>query len=256
MFHTKKRTFEQHHNENITYYQFSTINSVKHKELNENINTDICIIGGGLTGLSSALHLSNKGYSVTILEANKIGSGASGRNGGQLGIGMRKDQFYLEKKFGFEKAKIFWSVGLNAVQDVLKLIKKYEIDCAIKPGVLHVGNTNKDYKYFLDEINHLQKNYNYEQIEYFDEKAIKDEILSDRYYSGILLKDSFHLNPLKLTFGLMNACLKNGVKIYENSPVNQIIEKSNSIEVKSNLELHTCPSCSVFMYAIEEALEE
>ena len=97
MFHTKKRTFEQHHNENITYYQFSTINSVKHNELNENINTDICIIGGGLTGLSSALHLSNKGYSVTILEANKISSGASGRNGGQRGIGMRKDQFYLEK---------------------------------------------------------------------------------------------------------------------------------------------------------------
>ena len=234
MFHTKKRTFEQHHNENITYYQFSTINTVNHKQLNESIDTDICIVGGGLTGLSAALHLSNKGYSVTILEANKIGSGASGRNGGQLGIGMRKDQFYLEKKFGTEKAKIFWSVGLDAVRNVLKLIKKYEIDCAIKPGVLHVGNTNKDYKFFLDEINHLQKNYNYEQIEYFDEKAIKDEILSDRYYSGILLKDSFHLNPLKLTFGLMNACLKNGVKIYENSPVNQIIEKSNSIEVKSN----------------------
>ncbi len=234
MFHTKKRTFEQHHNENITYYQFSTINILNHKELNENINADICIIGGGLTGLSAALHLSNKGYSVTILEANKIGSGASGRNGGQLGIGMRKDQFYLEKKFGIEKAKIFWSVGLDAVQDVLKLIKKYDIKCAIKPGVLHVGNTNKDYKFFLDEIKHLRKYYNYEQIEYFDEKAIKDEILSDRYYSGILLKDSFHLNPLKLTYGLMNACLKNGVKIYEYSPVNQIIEQSNNIEVKAN----------------------
>ena len=62
MFHTKKRTFEQHHNENITYYQFSTTNTVNHKKLNENINTDICVIGGGLTGLSSALHLSNKGY--------------------------------------------------------------------------------------------------------------------------------------------------------------------------------------------------
>ena len=123
----KKRTFEQHHNENITYYQFSTINTVNHKQLNESIDTDICIVGGGLTGLSAGLHLSNKGYSVTILEANKIGSGASGRNGGQLGIGMRKDQFYLEKKFGVEKAKIFWSVGLNAVQDVLKLVKTYQI---------------------------------------------------------------------------------------------------------------------------------
>ena len=231
MFTTKKRTFEQHYNEKKSYYQHSVPINNNYNKLKDNIKTDICIVGGGLTGLSAALNLSDKGYTVTILEANKIGSGASGRNGGQLGIGMRKDQFYLEKKFGIEKAKIFWSVGLDAVHGVLDLIKKHKIDCAIKPGVMHVGNSNKDYKNFLKEIEHMQKNYDYDKFEYIDEKNIKNEIASNKYFSGLLLTGCYHLNPLKLTLGLMKACLDKGVKIYENSPANKITEQSNEITV-------------------------
>ena len=139
MFTTKKRTFNQHDNEKESFYKFSAPNFPNQIKLNENISTDVCIIGGGLTGISSALNLSSQGLSITILEANKVGSGASGRNGGQLGIGMRKDQFYLEKKFGIEKAKFFWKVGLDAVSNVVNLIEKYKIDCALSPGVLHLS---------------------------------------------------------------------------------------------------------------------
>tara|TARA_Y100000590_G_scaffold424257_1_gene530921 strand:- start:8284 stop:9606 length:1323 start_codon:yes stop_codon:yes gene_type:complete len=234
VFITKKRTYEQHHNENPSFYQYSAPINKHHKQIKENINTDICVVGGGLTGLSAALNLSNSGYTVTIIEANQIGSGASGRNGGQLGIGMRKDQFYLEKKFGNEKAKMFWFIGLEAVQEVIDIINNYKIDCAIKPGVLHVGNTKNDYKYFLKEIDHMQKYYDYNDFEYLDEKMIKEEIHSERYFSGLLLKDCYHLNPLKLTYGLMNACLEKGVKIYQNSPASKIIDNSNKISIKVN----------------------
>ena len=127
MFTTKKRTFNQHDNEKESFYKFSAPNFPNQIKLNENISTDVCIIGGGLTGISSALNLSNQGLSITILEANKVGSGASGRNGGQLGIGMRKDQFYLEKKFGIEKAKFFWNVGLDAVSNVVNLIENTKL---------------------------------------------------------------------------------------------------------------------------------
>ena len=150
------------------------------------LNVDICIIGGGLTGISSALHLINKGYSIAILEANKIGSGASGRNGGQLGIGMRKDQFYLEKKFGLDIAKFFWKMGLESVKTVTDLISKYNIDCGLTNGIMHVGNTKKDYKYFLKEIDHMDKNYKYTAYKYFDKKNIKNEINSDLYFSGVI----------------------------------------------------------------------
>ncbi len=229
MIFKKKRTYKQHENEKESFYQYSAKKFKSQPKVNENFSTDICIIGGGLTGISSALNLSNKGFSVTIVEANKIGSGASGRNGGQLGIGMRKDQFFLEKMFGNDKAKFFWNIGLEAVQNVTSLIEKYNIDCALKPGIIHVGNTKKDYKYFINEINHMEKNYNYTSYEYFNEKNIRNEVCSDRYYSGLLFKDSFHLNPLKLTYGLAEQCLNNNINIFEHSVIDKIIDKKNEV---------------------------
>ena len=87
----KKNTFEQHDNENISFYKSSIKQySDFSNQWEDNLSTDICVIGGGLTGVSSALNLSKKGFKVILVEARKIGWGASGRNGGQLGIGMRK----------------------------------------------------------------------------------------------------------------------------------------------------------------------
>ena len=86
MFSTKKRTYKQHYNEKDSFYKFSSPNFSEQQALSENLNTDICIVGGGLTGISAALNLADQGYDVCIVEANQIGSGASGRNGGQLGI--------------------------------------------------------------------------------------------------------------------------------------------------------------------------
>ena len=96
MIFTKKRTYKQHDNEKDSFYKFSVKKLPNQNKITESFSSDICIIGAGLTGISSALHLANNGYTITVLEANKVGAGASGRNGGQLGIGMRKDQFFLE----------------------------------------------------------------------------------------------------------------------------------------------------------------
>ena len=234
MFFTKKRTFKQHYNEQGSFYKYSAPTFKSQPKLSDDLTTDICVIGGGLTGISAALNLANKGFDITLIEASTIGSGASGRNGGQLGIGMRKDQVYLEKKLGYDKANFFWNVGLEAVKNVTSLIEKYNIDCSLKPGIIHAGNTKEDYKYFTHEIEHMKKNYNYENYEYFDETAIKNEINTDQYYSGLLIKDSFHLNPLKLTYGLANQCIDNGVKIFENSSIDKIIDCKNEVELHCN----------------------
>ena len=113
---------------------------------------------------------------------------------------------------------------MDAVSNVVDLIEKNKIDCALRPGVLHVGNTKKDYKYFQDEIEHMQKNYNYNNYEYFNNTSIREEVHSDRYFSGMLLKDSYHLNPLKLTYGLAEECLAKGINIFENSPADKIFD--------------------------------
>ena len=94
----KKITYEQHDNEEGSFYK-SSVNPFKGSGyLNNYLEVDVCIIGGGLTGVSSALNLAKKGFSVALCEARTIGWGASGRNGGQLGIGMRKEQSLIEKK--------------------------------------------------------------------------------------------------------------------------------------------------------------
>ena len=146
MLFNKKKTYEQHDNEKESYYRHSIKPYSSEDFLEDYLEVDICIVGGGLTGVSSALNLVNKGYSVALCESRLIGWGASGRNGGQLGNGMRKDQFFLEKKLGFETAREFWNFGLEAVQYSIDLINKYKIDCNLQNGVISAGCFKKDIK--------------------------------------------------------------------------------------------------------------
>ena len=99
----------------------------------------MCVIGGGYTGLSTALHLKKKGYDVVLLEAERVGWGASGRNGGHVGTGQRADQASIEKWVGMETAKGLWQLGLDAVQKVCELIDEYQIDCELGSGNLHLA---------------------------------------------------------------------------------------------------------------------
>ena len=94
-----------------SYYQATRNFELDQPALEGDHEVDVCIIGGGYTGLSSALYLANDGVNVLLIESNKIASGASGANGGQVSGGMRRDQFYLEKALGFDKAKVLWGIG-------------------------------------------------------------------------------------------------------------------------------------------------
>jgi len=234
MIFNKKNTYEQHDNEAGSFYK-SYIQPFNSKDfLENNIEVDICIIGGGLTGVSSALHLAQKGYAVAICEARIIGWGASGRNGGQLGNGMRKDQFTIEKKLGFDHANELWKLGLESVQTAIDLIKKYNIDCNIRQGVMSAGCFKKDIKDFEFEKNYLEKNYQYSELELIDQNSIKSEISSDMYFSGLINKGSYHINPLKFLIGLANQLESLNVKIFENTPITKIENKKDHIVLYSN----------------------
>ena len=126
-----------------SYYAHSVGMQTTYPALLGDQQVDVCIVGAGYTGLSSALHLAERGYSVIVLEAEKVGFGASGRNGGQVGIGQRKDQYYLEKQFGKEIARGLWDMGLEAVDTVKQLIHKHEIHCDLKQGILHLAHREK-----------------------------------------------------------------------------------------------------------------
>ena len=229
----KNQTYEQHDNEKISFYRSSVEDLNSQDQLTSDIDVDICVIGGGLTGISSAINLSKKGYSVILCEARKIGWGASGRNGGQLGIGMRKDQFTIEKKLGLKHAKELWSLGLEAVEDVKNLIKENEIDCHLVNGVMSTACFEKDIDEYKFEIEHMAKNYDFEGYQFFNKEKIREEINSKMYLAGLLNSGSYHLNPLKLTLGLAKVAQKNNVKIFENTPIEKIREEGDRVQVMS-----------------------
>ena len=227
----KNKTYEQHDNEKISFYRSSVVDFNSIDKLNSDLSADICVIGGGLTGISSALNLSNNGYSVVLCEARKIGWGASGRNGGQLGAGMRKDQFTIEKKLGKNHSKELWNMSLEAVSDVKKLINENNIDCNLVKGVMSTACFSKDIDEYKFELEYMSKNYNFDGYKFFNNSEIKKEISSEIYLAGLLNTYSYHLNPLKLTIGLAKLIQKNKVKIFEDTPVVKISEKKDVIKV-------------------------
>ena len=202
-----------------TYYADSAHKQLAYPALLGDQRADICIIGAGYTGLSSALHLAERGYSVIVIEAETVGFGASGRNGGHVGIGQRKDQYYLEKQFGNEIARGLWDMGLEALDTVKQLIEKHRIDCDLKQGIVHLAHRRKYCSEFEAEVEHLRDNYQFDQMEYIDADTLPGFLDSQAYYGAQWDKASMHLHPLKYVQGLAKAATKAGVTIYEHSKV-------------------------------------
>ncbi|MEL7258656.1 MAG: FAD-binding oxidoreductase, partial [Pseudomonadota bacterium] len=145
------------------------------------IRADVCVIGGGFTGLSAALHLAERGYDVALVEAHRVGFGASGRNGGQLGSGQRQDQQSLEKLVGREDAAKLWDLAEDAKALVKSLISKHKIDCHLKPGIAHAGFTKGEVDEEHAYADFLAERYGYTALEKLDRDAMRALCPSPRY---------------------------------------------------------------------------
>jgi len=185
--------------------------------LREDLKADVCVVGAGFTGLSSALHLAEAGYSVVLLEAQRVGFGASGRNGGQVGSGQRVEQDDLEKMIGERKARALWDIAEASKECVRGLIKRHGIDCDWRDGIIHAELKPKHLQHSFDYANFLQTRYGYDAISALDADAVSNHIGSEAYCGGTLDKGAGHLNPQKYVLGLARAAQKAGVQIYEGS---------------------------------------
>ena len=229
-----------------SWYAASANQQLSFPPLQGEVSADVCIIGGGYTGLSSAIHLRKAGYSVALLEANKIGWGASGRNGGHVGTGQRADQETLEKLVGLDHAKALWQLGLEAVDTVCDLVSEFQIDCELKTGNLHVASKAKEQPWLIKEAEHLQKVYDYQQIRYVDSSELADMTSGQGFHGGVLDEGSCHLHPLNYALGLAKAADTLGAQLYEGSRVlsytegHQVCVKTDSGTVKSKYLVLAC----------------
>jgi len=202
-----------------SYYASSANPAPAYPALEDTVEADVCVIGAGYTGLSSALHLAERGYRVLVLEAERIAWGASGRNGGHVGVGQRRGQGDLEKMLGLDTAKKLWDMSVEAVQLVEALIDKHKIQCDLKRGIMHLAAKRSHNEHLREEVALLRERYGYGQIRYADESEVRALVGSERYFGAQIDSGSLHLHPLNFALGLANAAAAAGVQFYEHSRV-------------------------------------
>ncbi|MEM9523950.1 MAG: FAD-binding oxidoreductase [Pseudomonadota bacterium] len=186
-------------------------------ELHGAERADICVVGAGYTGLSAALHLAQAGADVILLEAHRVGFGASGRNGGQVGQGQRVDQIVLEKRHGMDKARALWAVASAAVQLVRDLIAAHHIPARWCDGILYADCHARDVAGTHVYAEHLARNYGYDGMTPLDRDGLRAIVKTDAYQGGALDRGSGHVHPLAFALGLARAAKVAGVRIFEKS---------------------------------------
>ncbi len=180
---------------------------------------DVCIVGGGFTGLSAALHLAERGLDVVLLEAHRVGFGASGRNGGQVGSGQRLEQDSLERMLGPEDARKLWDMGEDAKSLVRHLIARHGIDSPFHPGIVHAEWHARDVPAAHAYGERLARDYDYELTEPLDRAALAEIVPSGVYHGGVLDRGAGHIHPLNFAIGLARAAAAAGARLHETSHV-------------------------------------
>jgi gamma-glutamylputrescine oxidase len=184
--------------------------------------SDVCVIGAGLTGLSAALDLAGRGYSVSVLEAVRVGFGASGRNGGQAWSGQRLGVLELEARLGRDLARALWELAEESKALLRQRIRHHRIRCDPGRGTLLAATRRVHLRAMLEEADHLARRYDYDQMQPLTRAEVMEAVASRRYHGGVLDHGAGHLHPLKLTLGLAAAAIEAGARIFEDSPVRRI----------------------------------
>ncbi len=205
-----------------SWYAASAAPFPVHPPLRGDARVDVCVLGAGITGLSSAIHLAEQGLRVAVLEARCVGWGASGRSGGQVIFGYAAEQTKLERLVGRSAAATLWECSLAGLDLVRERIERYAIDCELAQGHIHAALKPRQVRELRDWQRHLETEYGYRSLRLLETGAMREAVASERYIAGLHDSNSGHLHRLKYTLGLARAAVSLGVRIFEQSPVIEI----------------------------------
>jgi len=189
-------------------------------KLEGEISADVVVIGGGYTGIHAALNAVERGFSVVLLEAGKIGWGASGRNGGQMIPGWRKGAVELIATFGEARAKVMCDLGLEARALTLARISKHKIQCDLREnGHLTLASKPADLNWMRAEVEALSKTMGYSGSRVVSAEEARAVADAPGFHGGLRDGGGGHLHPLNYALGLAGAARDAGVQLYEGSRV-------------------------------------
>lgn len=202
-----------------SYYAATAVGMRQYPALQGSHKADVCVIGGGFTGLSAALNLAEQGFSVILLEAERIGFGASGRNGGLIGSGQRKDVLEMEHQYGLERSQLLWRFAEDAKQEIRDRVGKHGIDCDLQQGQLE-GIHKERYRGLGRALaDALAERYDYPHVQALDRDATRALVATDDFLEGVFDDQAMTIHPLNYALGLARAADEAGVQLFGNSRV-------------------------------------
>jgi len=216
-----------------TYYHAFTSEDERRPQLNSEIDADICIIGGGLTGVSAALHLAEHGYNTVLLEDGRIGDGASGRNGGQICMGYSCEMNMFERAAGLDAAQRFWAMANEAIEDIQDRIARHAIEADYRRGYIHAALNNRQERGLEEMAESWSKTYGFTDIKMLNRAETEAATGSRLYTASLLEHGSGHMNPLAYLYGLAQAAQSAGARIFEESRATSI-EKGTKVTIKTD----------------------
>ncbi|MEZ5572999.1 MAG: FAD-binding oxidoreductase [Halioglobus sp.] len=204
-----------------SYYAATRNETTEYPSLSTDVRSDVCVVGAGFTGLSAALTLAERGYSVTLLEQHRVGWGASGRNGGQM-IGGLPGEHRLEKRWGETHAHELFALGYRGHEIIERRVAQYAIDCDLKYGYIDVALRPRQLQLQQHLFDRLCARGMEAQVQLVTAADLPELMGTDKYLGGLINRRNGHLHPLNLCLGEARAAAGLGVAIHECSAVTGI----------------------------------
>ena len=211
-----------------TYYAATANPSPERPALQGDVHADVCVIGAGYTGLSTALFLAEAGVQVVVLEAVRVGFGASGRNGGQLVNSYSRDIDAVAQQVDAKAAKLIGDMAFEGNRIIRERIARYNIPCDLKNGGVFAAFNDKQ-MHHLEAQQKLWAKQGYDKVELLDKEQLRKMVHTDQYIGGSIDHGGGHMHSLNLALGEAAAIESHGGKIYEHSAVVKIERGANPI---------------------------
>ncbi|MEM7504751.1 MAG: FAD-binding oxidoreductase, partial [Pseudomonadota bacterium] len=214
---TSMQVNHQRQEHTASYYAASANASANYPSLSSNETADVCIVGAGFTGIATALTLAERGYRVVVLEANRVGWGASGRNGGQLinGVGGLSK---IEKRHGSSVEDLVWDMRWRGNDIIRERVEKYAIDCDLKDGYAEVAVKPSQIEYINEAAEERERRNFQHRFEVWEQQETAERLGTNAFHGAFVCYRDGHLHPLNLCIGEADAAVRQGTRIFEQSP--------------------------------------